>query len=538
MLYPKQAEIVKHLVDTFNEPDQIAGQHLFISGEMGVGKTYMASAIIGELGAKNTLIACPATVAKKWEKVAHEYNPDLTISIFNKKEIPDSQITIVRQKDLFNYFKMLIATFGLDSMQLNDGNVSTTAAAQNTLMSLRKEIHNSVNRTTECYVKITGHYEYRNFLELFNKRFDLAIFDEIHLYQPTYQEFVPLAILSQLPEQKILGLTGTIFNQNLTKLGLMLTYTNHRLISKLLNTDNWDCFQFDDLNRYLESPYRFYQNIWRYIGAQIGLNQIEERKSEEKATANQETMPLAGLDLSSEQAAWQEIAKAQLKHLSIGESQQNKLITSYIDLPSQKQITITRTQRIKNSDNDNPASMRLISDIGMTLTPIKLENTEKFKQLKKVLTENPQKTLIYVQDKRLLKPLAQKLPNTDYLPEDVKREDIEQRLADSFKKFDRVVVTSKRVNVGIDVREAQNVIWYQVPMDVATIIQANRRVLRLGDKEESKVWYLFYNNTTQEKTIKEVSAAAVNNAAAYSTRLNDNLAKVTRVLFANIDTDK
>ena len=87
-------------------------------------------------------------------------------------------------------------------------------------------------------------------------------------------------------------------------------------------------------------------------------------------------------------------------------------------------------------------------------------------------------------------------------------------------------------------REAQNVIWYQVPMDVATIIQANRRVLRLGDKKESKVWYLFYNDTAQEKTIKEVSAAAVNNAAAYSTRLNDNLAKVTRVLFANIDSNK
>ena len=433
---------------------------------------------------------------------------------------------------------MLIATFGLDSMQLNDGNVSTTAAAQNTLISLRKEIHNSVNRTTECYVKITGHYEYRHFLELFNKRFDLAIFDEIHLYQPTYQEFVPLAILSQLPEQKILGLTGTIFNQNLTKLGLMLTYTNHRLISNLLNTDSWNSFQFDDLNDYLESPYSFYQNIWRYIGAQIGLNQIEERKSEKTATANQETMPLAGLDLSSEQAAWQEIAKVQLKHLSIGENQQNKLITSYIDLPSQKQFTITRSQRIKHSDEDDPASMRLISDIGMTLTPIKLENTEKFKQLKKVLTENPQKTLIYVQDKRLLKPLAQNLPNTDYLPEDVKREDIESHLADSFKKFDRVVVTSKRVNVGIDVREAQNVIWYQVPMDVATIIQANRRVLRLGDKEESKVWYLFYNNTAQEKTIKEVSAAAVNNAAAYSTRLNDNLAKVTRVLFSNIVANK
>lgn len=538
MLYPKQAEIVKKLVDTFNESDQIAGQHLFISGEMGVGKTYMASAIIGELGAKKTLIACPATVAKKWEKVAHEYNPDLTISIFNQKEIPNSQITIVRQKDLINYFNLLIATFRLDSMTLDDSNISTTAAAQNTLISLRKEIRNSVNRTTDCYIKIASLCQYRNFLELFKKRFDLAIFDEIHLYQPTHQEFVPLAILSQLPEQKILGLTGTIFNQNLTRLGLMLTYTNHRLISNLLGTDSWNSFNFDDLNEYLESPYYFYQNIWRYIGAQISLNQINERKSEQTATANQETMPLAGLDLSSEQAAWQEIAKVQLKHLSIGENQQNKLITSYIDLPSQKQFTITRTKSIKNSYNDNQASLRLINDIGMTLTPIKFENTEKFKQLKQVLTENPQKTLIYVQDKRLLRPLAQELPNTDYLPEDIKREDIESRLAASFKKFDRVVVTSKRVNVGIDVREAQNVIWYQVPMDVATIIQANRRVLRLGDKKESKVWYLFYNNTAQEKTIKEVSAAAVNNAAAYSTRLNDNLAKVTRVLFANIDSNK
>lgn len=525
-LYPKQAQTVANLCHIYNTPNHISNGHLFISGEMGVGKTYMASAIINKLHAKKTLISCPATVAKKWLKVAKEYNPDKEIKIYDKKMTNLPDIIIVKQKDIF---KFAIKFLFNDNYEAEDdqGHVYSTEKPEDAFRYYQNAIARASKRDNNKLV-------YRNTSisdAQLNDIFDLAIFDEIHLYQPTHQEFAVIALLASM-KTKILGLTGTIFNQNVSKLVLLLAYTNMDVLcsTDVINSSQMGGYAAEELGNLLMNAAWFYRNIWRYIGSQISLKDVE-KKRDMTHEVNQTVMPLKGLQLTDEQSAWQNLAKTQMKLLNVSQNRQDKLITSYLDFPSQTQIDITQQSRMIPEFNIYSKSKFFI---GMQLTPIKIQDTAKFKQLQDILAKNPAKTLIFVQDKQLLDKLPQHLNNTTSLSKSIKKEQVAPKLNELFKDYDNVIVTSSQVNVGIDVNNAQNVIWYQVPGDVAAIIQANRRVLRLNSTTASKVWYLYYKDTEQEKIITEVSKSAVNNAAAYSSRLDDNLARATKVLFGNL----
>ena len=74
---------------------------------------------------------------------------------------------------------------------------------------------------------------------------------------------------------------------------------------------------------------------------------------------------------------------------------------------------------------------------------------------------------------------------------------------------------------------------------MSQILQAQRRVLRLSDQiKSSKVWYLYYKDTSQEDVINEVANSAVNNSAVYNQRRTDNLARMSKILFGGIDEDE
>ena len=49
MLYPKQQECVNQIINTFNTPNHISNHRIYLSGEMGVGKTYIASSVADKL---------------------------------------------------------------------------------------------------------------------------------------------------------------------------------------------------------------------------------------------------------------------------------------------------------------------------------------------------------------------------------------------------------------------------------------------------------------------------------------------------------
>ena len=248
-------------------------------------------------------------------------------------------------------------------------------------------------------------------------------------------------------------------------------------------------------------------------------------------------MPLNGIELSLEQQAWISIVQANVTDR--GDTYKNRVICRYLDRPTEDQPTITSRRSISNvtSNLNLPADSKHFqkSFISMQLTPTKLIDTPKFKQTQAILEKYPEKTLIFVEDKKLIKDLAQHLPHADYLPNNLKKAKYSQYINDALNDgTDIFIVTTSQISVGVDIDTASQIIWYQVPNDVAQIIQAQRRIYRLTSTKSSRIFYLFYKATHQEEIIKEVSQSAVHNAATYNVRQNDKLAQLTKILFPNL----
>lgn len=504
-LFPAQSEIVDALLKKYQNPELTMQHHLFISGEMGTGKTYMGSAILAQLKPKHALIVCPASMPMKWGKVYQQFLPSNeanTISYFSKKkttkaDIINAKVMIVEQDNLYALVKLLYQ----DNEYFSD--------IENTI---RKQVNS----------KYSG-IDMAEFKNKFEHYFDFVIFDEIHTYKPTYQVFRAFAMLCQ-SDIYMLGLTGTLFRQNVSDLLCLLTTSNPEFNDLDYNTDD------------LRDPSWFYPNIWRYISVPISLDDVEKQRIEED-DVKQDIMPLKGLTLSEEQHAWYDLVSYNLQRLGITKKRIDQLTTSYLDLPTKQQPILKRSE-VDDLTSNNKVKTRIRScfNSGMTLTPIKLENTPKFQQLQQILHDSPDKTIIFVQDTVLGTELIHHLDRAFVIPNTLKTKDVAEyvnsRLAND---YDIVVATTKQIQTGIDLNTAHQVIWYQVPSDVTAVLQAQRRVLRLNSTNSSKVWFLFYNDTAQETIIRDVSHSATNNAAAYNVRRDDNLTRLTGLLFGDFD---
>lgn len=503
-LYKSQAEIVNAFVKAYKDPQLTMQHHIYISGEMGTGKTYMGCAIAAELNPKHVLISCPSSMPKKWAEVYQDFT-NVKPLIFNKKtttakDIANAPAVIVVQKDLYTLVNLVYS----DSM------------SQSVLIQLEALIKSDVK-----YGEVSS---LTNFEKSLPHYFDFVICDEIHTYKPTTQVFRALAALCQ-SNVLLLGLTGTLFKQNIADLHCLLSLTNPEF-NGLSYTD-------DDLR----DPSWFYPNIWQYISAPISLKDVERNQQEEQSEEElkQNIMPLHGLTLSDEQQAWYDLAICNLKRLGISKSKIDQVTTSYLDLPQMKQPSVNRSVA-DESDIFNKTRIRKKYFSGMTLSPIKLENTPKFKQVKDILKKHPEKTIIFVQDTNLGKILTKYLDKSFIIPASIANSDVAAYVNDRLNTdYDIVIATTKQISTGIDLNSAHQVIWYQVPSDVTAVLQAQRRVLRLNSTTSSTVWFLYYNNTAQEQTIKDVSHASTNNAAAYNVRATDNLSRLTGILFGNID---
>lgn len=543
-LYPKQQEVVDNLLKTYQNPQHIARGRLYISGEMGVGKTYMGSVILKKLQPKHALVLAPSTVLKKWQKVLASCNID-SIIINKKKAIADCSNLPQVVLASYNNYKYLLAP---------EDEVSNYCES---LKKLQQKLTNSVKRNTPLMLKVVpGIYEdwrvkhdlismeLEHNLTNYSQNFDFVICDEVHLLKPSRREFSFAMSLLMKRQTKFLGLTGTLFSQNLSNLWQLLFLTNPELcnefaINRLELPSLFSLSDTNDPDNLLNHISYFYNYIWRYIGGQISLSDLKQ-KSRADFDLKQAIMPLNGINMTREQELWQTIAQANLKILGISKQKADHIVNNYLDLPENSQPLINYSRKsLTNPDLDDfvkgDSTAKQTAYCGMYLKPIKLQETTKFKQCLSIVKQHPEKTLIFVQDPNLISKLAANLPHASYIPNNI---DVVRRakyLNDAFQRHQIMIATSKDLAVGIDLNNAQNIIWYQVPSDVTQILQAQRRVLRLSDyQKDSKVWFLYYKNTTQEKTILQVANSAVNNSATYNVRQDDNMARLSQVLFDGI----
>lgn len=528
-LFPAQAQAVADLYRAVKQPNHISQNHLWLSGEMGVGKTYIASGFGNQINAKRVLIVSPATVTTKWQKVYQSFNPAVDIHIYQPRKddetdlITTPQVNIVKHRDLVNFIK--------SQYNLLHGHQSVLEIENNLIDNNRKRTNDFINDGYLDFDYSTATHQILPKLD-----FDLIIFDEIHTIKPTTQEYAIMRYLIKNEPCPVLNLTGTIFNQNHEYLELMLWDVNPQIMQAVEYSNHR--YYTDDTNS-INDPAWFFTNIWQYIAVQVSLSDVNNLHKQDDI--DQEIMPLNGIPLSSEQSAWISITHYQLNSLSKSKKYQDKLITNYLDFPSNKQPAIKSTHVLNNSYRffrDNKTREITKSFASMQLTPTPLNETPKFKQVKSILKKYPQKTLIFVEDRHLIKQLTNLLPHAKLLPTSLAKSKysqyINQALSDGTDNF---IVTAKQISVGVDIDTADQIIWYQVPTDIATIIQAQRRIYRLTSTKSSRIFYLFYQDTNQEEIIKEVSQSAVHNAASYNVRQDDNLAKISEILFPTLKSD-
>lgn len=526
MLYPQQQIIVDQLKAGLQNPSPLINHHLYITGEPGVGKTYMASALAQQLNAQHILIISPATVTSKWQKVFQQYNPNLPLPTIAKPRRQTYQddlnnTTIVTHRDLtdylLNHFQTLMAKYNYTKEQ-------QTNILDN--ISLYYNSANSKARKTDECPQLTNtaqnalDFNDPDYQPLFD--FDLVIVDEIHAIKSTTKTFASLAMLNAVPNLNMLGLTGTLFNQNLEYLQNLLLNTHPQLLSNFGMSFDRNAFNNSAI---------FYDQIGQYICAQISLKDVEQVQNKPQDDIKQKIMPLNGIQMSDEQAAWYQLTEANMQYiLHKTKKATDKVLTQQLDFPAAP-IKPFKTHHALDSNSNQ----LVLNYPTVTLTPIRITATVKFKQLENILQTTHNKTLIFVEDRRLIKELAENLPNAGYLKAGLKKNQYAEFINDQLTNHvEQFIVTTNQISVGVDITSATQIIWYQVPNDVAKIIQAQRRIYRLNSQQSSKIYYLFYKNTEQEDIINQVSSASIKNAATYNTRQDDQLAKITKILFPEL----
>jgi SNF2 family DNA or RNA helicase len=104
---------------------------------------------------------------------------------------------------------------------------------------------------------------------------------------------------------------------------------------------------------------------------------------------------------------------------------------------------------------------------------------------------------------RLEKILLDEGINTDILRYSVNPEKREEWIEDKVKSGVQVVIANpKLVQTGLDLYPFPTMVFYQTGYSVFTLRQASRRSWRIGQNDDVKVYYLFYDSTMQEKALQ------------------------------------
>ena len=487
-LLGNQQEAVNQLLTYFKQHHNQGG---FLSGENGVGKTYITSAFIHqylkEHPRANFLIISPTHMLKKWQTVLTEYNPDVDIQQLKSKQnrLP-AQITIVSNRQL--------------------------------------------SRTKEI-----------------NKQINFIVYDEIHEVNPNRANYQHLEnLIYQNLKPNVLGLTGTVFSQSTRNLLKIIDLLRPDLYNNATNFG----FNINKINF-------FEKYIWQFVSVTINLHNVNAKLN--KQDINQEIMPIHLIKLTTEEKMFYVLTRNRMNRLNKNGAQ---LAGELIDFPRTNQFVTKHTRKT----HANSAEVRQTRDLvlnqldrnlrwqnqpnisrqesyvsALSLSEIKLTNSQKFNQLKQIIKDNDQQTiLILLNGDQNLTRLAKAIKQATNRPVKTMNKNIKpNNRADFINDWlnadnqNILIANANHIKTGIDLNSVSVIVWYQLLPELADILQTQRRARRLSSKHDSKVYYLAYQDTYQEKLIKELSKSNTNNAATYNWRSEDALSQLQGILFAD-----
>lgn len=546
-LYQAQANVVQTLINAYQANNIYRDSKIYVSGETGVGKTYIGSAIANdELTNQHrpVLIVTPSTVVLKWKRVLTETNSDL-------KE----QITCITRPKEFTSFNKKITIISADLLN----------------RWLKQYRHTLINMADQSL--------------------PFLIFDEIHKIQKSQFEAFAHLIAMQTAEHRMpmLLLSGTIFNRSWHDLGQLLALTHPHLIAHALNiyeispsllamtqrtvnkvnhpsdegyqnlddvlpatisVNDFDFYPWPDKKKaalndsqravkklmaaavsrmassQIYSLSNFISRIWQYISVGIGLDDVQELSSNVDEI-KQEVMPIKAIPLSKLERAY--LAMTRQFYRGTNKNTREMFIMNYLDQPARSNLL-----KPKQHGRVDWFSDQQMYYVNFRLKPITIQQTAKFHRLQAIIQQAPKKRfLIYAHDSQVIDILCQEL-NAFTLTNDVDSTEYADYINQQFEQGRNIaVIDPRKISEGIDI-SADYLIWYQLIDNYNQMLQAQRRVYRLSSTRKSRVYYLIYEDTQQEATAKNLSNAAKNNAAVHGAREEDNLAKLTGILLKGI----
>lgn len=465
-LYPKQKELSDKLIKQFEKDNEF--NCLFLSGEMGVGKTHMSSYII---------------------------------DYFNNK-YKYGYIILLAPNNVYRKFKALL------------GDILVKPSSTDNLNEDNK-VYFFTHRSFSAFLNKADNETKKNISEKLN----FLVIDESQELSYNNIQMINDLKNSCKKDLKLLCLTGTIFDGTLSKLENLLNtfyekYSYKYNIKDLFSFINvlWKyisvSLSLDDLKEHtnLEDNNDIQQKIMP-----IDFVEID---NEEKLF----------YDLVKNQLG--NFYSTEYKDDNI--SKNELMASAYLDFPD-KDFYFKKNNKVEDDTNLKISTYNIVS---LPLTKkITIEDTNKYKRAKDILNDNKgQKTLIYINDDDFGKHLNKTLQKDGYLSEFVNKNDnLDIRINKIFETKDIVIINPRLIKIGIDI-QAENIIWYQLLTNVTDILQAQRRITRLNSTTESKIYFLGYDNTAQKRMLNYISNIAKNNAAAYGFKDKSNLSKLTGIL--------
>lgn len=499
-LYKRQHEIYQRLLSLFKQSSVF--NTYVLAGEMGVGKTYIASRLISDFS--SAIVICPVNVVKKWQKVLAGFNNEDAPVVFSTSKKFD--------KEAFSHAKLKIVKKSQLSQFLSD------------------------SVYYDCIVNT-----------------DLLVVDEFHEYRirqhgihgavdtlSTAYELLDKVIGKQRTRNKksTLLLTGTPFNQKYQELLFQINliyqeydsiYASYCYLQRRLFSSNFLLL--------------FMRLIWQEIAVTVSINEVEDATNLVNNEKIDQELKLEWLPMTGEQDAFYNLLR---QTLSTSE-RDGLLISSFLDDPNQP--LIKKKRRLTAVVADSPSDQIEIklaqacnSLLGLKLLPIPFSQTNKFKRLLKILATR-KRAIVIVENSNIQQTLCQNLINKNInaglLPKTLKKSEYAEWINRAFntRRLDVLIVKADDISVGIDLNCVDTMIWYQLIGDVAKVLQTQRRIYRLNSSVSSQVYYLVYKNTIQEELITQIANASRNNAATYGVQNTDPLAKLAGILLGDVQNE-
>lgn len=501
------------------------GQTFWLSGEPGVGKTYIASAFLHDYlelhPQHHALIIVPRNVLNKWQMVLQQFNPQVKIQLIKRLK-KDTQINLEQPINIItNHALSQLTRIDNHSCQLVIYDEMHELNPKKTnFQHLSKFLNRTWNYNDEPTAK--------------------CIDQEKHDYHPN-----------------LLALTGTVFNQQPRELINVLKMTNISALQHYWYTTR-DILEFN-----LSS---FINQLWQFISTTINLDNVQANL--QKVEIKQDIMPIHLIQLNAEEQAFYDFTQIRMAQLG---QRHNNLSSDLLDFPREDQFVTkrayTKSDLYRKSEVLNPTyeqiSLRRIDNLAaninkqnqalpmnrqkeyvsaVMLNQMDLAKTHKFKRLQQIMQANPQQTiLILLNGNQHLTRLAKAItaftdrPLTTLNP-NVKAEDRENLINNFLSQHNGglLIADANQIKTGIDLNTVNIIVWYQLLDNLADILQTQRRARRLNSQQDSKVYYLAYANTIQELLINDLSQSNTRNASAYGARSTDALSQLHGILFKQI----